>query len=248
MSEPPQHHGLIFQWLAREGNGLRLFAGGVATLLAFGGFLLLFQVVYPTARQRPLAVQRVLLLDPASPAVRPVLDAVNDRDFLLMRSARDESKTAVGPPLAFTPSFKGFELQPKDLLESRATSTLLPRVFQPDHPPLPPVPATASMPVPKSAIPHVLQATVVDGLKQRPITHAVTFKDDALGDIVGTVYRIAVAPSGRVTLVIPLSDPAGRFDAFQQVRTGLTELRFQASPTQAIEWGTLTLKWLATKP
>ncbi len=248
MSKPTPQHGLIFQWLAREGGWLRILFGGLAALLTLVGMLLLFQVIYPTTRKHPLTVQRVLFMDPASPEARPILNMVNDQDFLLMRSSEASGKPPAGLNPVFAPSFQGFQLQPKDFLESRSASTSLQRLFRPDRPLLPPLAASTPPPKMTPAVPHQLQVAVVDGFEQRAITHPVVFKDESLSDTVGSTYRIAVAPDGHITLVMPLSDPAARVDAFHLLRTGLDDLRFQPRSTKNLEWGTIALQWLPKPP
>lgn len=242
-------HGLIFHWFAREGRGMNLFVGTVATLMALTGFALLFQVVYPSARKQTLAVQRIVLLDGSSPESRSILDRVRDQDFLLLPPVVGGTVPPEAMPPVFTPSFKDYKLQPKDILVSRASSaTTLPRVYRGSRPLLPPVappPVAIARPV---APPQKLRVTVVEGLAQRAVTHAATLDDVELAEIAGAEYRIAVVADGRVTLVVPLSDPGNQTELYGKVRTVLGGLRFQARQGLGVEWGTVALKWQSSKP
>lgn len=243
------HHGLIFHWLAHEGRGLKLVVGTVATLLTLAGFALLFQVVYPAARRHPLAVQRILLLDGSTPESRAILEKVRDQDFLVLPPLAAVITPPEADPPVFTPSFKEFTLQPKDILESRTHGgVLLPRVFRAGAALLPPVaaaPVVTARPVGRS---QSLQMVVEEGLSGRPVTRPVAFRDARFAEIAGTAYRIAVASSGRVTLVVPISDPGNESDLFGQIRTEFARLRFQPRTEAAVEWGTVALKWQPEKP
>jgi hypothetical protein len=237
-------HGLIFQWLAREGRGWNLLVGILATTMALAGFALLFQVVYPAARRQPLAVQRMVLLDSSSPAARAILDRVRDHDFLVLPPVNLVSTPPEAATPVFSPSFKDFKLEPKDILESRTHgSAQLPRLFRPEKPllpPLPPAPVTQARPV---APPQSLQMTVTEGLEMRGITRPVTFHDARFAEMLNVSYRIAVAPDGRVALVVPLSDPGNQTEVFGEVRSAFSSLRFQTRPSSEMEWGTVTLQW-----
>lgn len=242
-------HGLIFQWLANEGRGLKLMVGIVATLMALTGFALLFQVVYPAARRHPLAVQRIVLLDGSTPESRSILDKVRDKDFLVLPPEPGATVPAEAKPPVFSPSFKDFALQPKDILESRANaSTALPRVFRAARPLLPPVsvaPVAQARPI---AAPQKLQVTVVEGLVERPMTRLARLDESRFAEIAGAEYRIAVAFDGRVTLMVPLSDPGNQTELYRDLRAALDALRFRPDAGRPVQWGTVALKWQIEKP
>lgn len=240
-------NSLIFQWFVRERRGITLSLFVLAGIMFLAGITLLFQVVYPAARRQPLAAQRILLLDRSSPAARPILDAVSDRDFLLLHpSTNDQAQLSAHAPV-FTPSFKGFDFTPRDFIATTTTPTTTPRLFRPDRAPLPPVekaePRTAAI---ASGKPQTLQPLVTDGLADRAIIHPISLSGPAFTAADGTSYRIAVDASGRVTLVVPLQDTAAHPEAttaFKTVRDEIEQLRFAPAPGSALTWGTLTLRW-----
>jgi len=244
--QPPD---LLFQWLVREGRGLRLFVAGCGMILALVAFVLLFQVVYPTAGRRPLTPQRILILDHNSAAARPILDAVNDRDFLQLHSSSNTAPQLAAHAPVFVPSFKDFQFRPRDFLESSpiTASTALPRLFRPDHPPLPPLPkAKSAPPVNPTAPSRELRPLVTEGLSNRSMLKTISLSGTANMLAEGTSYRVAVNARGLITLVIPISDPTAQAEtvaAFKAVRDQLDLVRFEPADGAELQWGTVTLRW-----
>lgn len=249
MPDQGHHQGLIFQWLAREGRTLKLIVGVTATLLTLTGLSLLFQVSYPAARRHPLAAQRAVLLDGSTPESRSILDQVRDQDFLLVPPANDAQVPLAAKPPVFEPSFKDYELQPKDIIESRVNaSTALPRVFLPERPLLPPVaqpPVATARPV---APPQALKAVIVEGLAKRKVARAAPLDGTRFAEIAGTQYRIAVAANGSIKLVMPMTDPGSQSDLYSDICSVLNGLRFEPNAGTGVEWGTVALKWQPEKP
>lgn len=238
---------LIFTWLVRERRGASLLMFAIASLLFLTAITLLFQVVYPSARQRPLSPQRILLLDRSSPAARPILDMVCDRDFQLLRASNDGVSQLSQHSPVFTPSFKGHTFRARDFIDTSTTAPSVPRLFQPNLVPLPPVPrAETSRTSAKSIARQSLQPIIIDGFKDRSITRSVAITDPSFAIAGGTSYRIAVTPAGVVEFVLPLQDPASQPETiaqFKTIRDQLQQLHFKPSATSTLEWGVVQFIW-----
>lgn len=233
---------LTFLWFVRERRQWVLMLAVLAMSLFVGGYLLLFQVVYPATKHRRLAPQRVLLLDMNNPAARQVVNAISDRDFLVMRDTTSSSASVNTRSPLFVPTFKDFDFRLHDFVESTNASATLPRIFQPEHAPLPPLPAVPAVARTSEMKSQRLHAVLVDGLKDRAITRAVTIDDAEASDM---KLRIAVGKDGRVTSVIPVNLSPAQMPLFARVRSNVQQLRFAADGTHAVSWGTVTFQWRA---
>jgi hypothetical protein len=232
---------LIFQWFLREGRGWKLLTSVLAVTLFGGGFLLLFQVVYPATKHQRLAPQRVLMLDLNSPVARQVVNSISDRDFLVLR----ESNTIATPVSArapvFVPSFKGFDYRVRDFLETSNSTAPLPRVFQPDIAPLPALPAVATLARAAEMIPMRLQTVVVEGFEKRALTRTVTIGD---AEAEGLRVRVAVARDGRVTNSVPMAASTSQMTLFAKLKPMLAMLRFAPDNEAEVQWGTIRFEWV----
>jgi hypothetical protein len=236
----------------RERRGLVLGFFAIVGLLFLAAITLLFQVVYPAARRQPLAAQRILLLDRASPISRPILDAVSDRDFLLLHPSSNIARPLSEHVPIFTPSFQGFDFTPRDFIATTTAPSALPRIFRPDVAPLPPLekPVSRAAAVPAGK-PQVLQPLVTEGLADRPLRHSISLTGSGLALAEGTGYRIAVDARGHIAFVVPLQETAAQPEAtaaFKVVRDQLEQLRFAPVDSTALQWGTLTLRWREATP
>lgn len=243
---------LIFTWLVRERRGASLLMFAIASLLFLTAITLLFQVVYPSARQRPLSPQRILLLDRSSPAARPILDMVSDRDFQLLRASEDGVSQLAAHAPVFTPSFKGHTFRARDFIDTSTAAPSVPRLFQPNLVPLPPVPRVEmSKTNPKPARPQSLQPVVTEGFNDREIIRSIAITDPGFAIAGGTSYRIAVTPAGVVEFVLPLQDPASQPETiaqFKTIRDQLQRLHFKPSAKRALDWGVVQFVWREEPP
>lgn len=242
---------LIFTWRLQERRGWYLIALGLASILFVGGTLLLFQVVYPASRPLTLTPQRIWLLDPSLPGARQIIAAAADKDFLLLgKSAADRSlpELAGQSSAVFAPSFKSHTLQPKDLLETRSTTAILPRLFLPQRTLLPAVSGSTPAIAPPPIIAQALRAVVTSGLAQRALTRQVELPASALPPDKTLAFYVAVAPTGQVKVVLPLTVTAAQADTYRLLRAQIAELRFTPSQTSDLEWGTLAFEWREDAP
>ena len=238
---------LMFRWRASEGVTMRLFLYTLLAVVTFVAFLLLFEVVYPAPSRRPHTMQRITLLDPAQPKAREMVAAVTDRNFMLLTPGPNAAPRLADLGPVFSPGFKDYQLQVKDLPETGAVSSTLPRLFGPDHAPLPPVtkPRLAAKPV--GQVRSRLVAVAADGLEKRPIVHDVEQLPEgspALAEL-NARFRVAVAPDGRVLTAASLMDEGAESSAavsraFRQI---IDQMRFSPVPTPGPQWGTLTFRW-----
>jgi hypothetical protein len=245
----PPSPALLFSWRAKERRGWRLFVLGLASLLFVGGVLLLFQVIYPPARPLTLTPQRIWLLDPSLPGARQIIASAADKDFLMLAPpATDATLPALtGQAPVFAPSFKGRTLHTKDFLETQTASSTLPRLFRPQTAMRPPRPPRAE-PVIVEPPAYALKAVVTNGLKDRPIIRAVTLPATTLPAEKEVTFQVAVASTGLVKLVLPLTDAAAQSEAYRTLHPQLTNLRFAAKPDSTVEWGTVTFQWQEDQP
>jgi hypothetical protein len=235
-----ERRDLIFHWFVGEGRRWRVLLASLGVTLFLGGLMLVFQVVYPAPRQHHLVPQHITWLDASSPAARQVTNAVSDRDFLVLRDHPSQARTDLRLPM-FMPGFKDFEFRVRDFLETKAAPASMPRIFRPDHPPLPAIQSAAAAPhVPKPPKPQTLQATVMSGLADRTITRPVIV---AQPEAAGISFRVAVAADGRVTAAVPLGGDSSKPDLFKQLRPTLDKLRFEPLRDAAVQWGVIVFRW-----
>lgn len=234
-----ERRGLIFHWFVGEGRRWRVLLASLGVTLFLGALMLLFQVVYPAARQHHLVPQHITWLDASSPAARQVTNIVSDRDFIVLRNQPSPPAAVLHSPL-FTPGFKDFEFRVRDFLETSATPATLPRIFRPDHPALPAVSANGAPRVPKAPKPQTLQATVMSGLADRTITRPIVVAEP---EAAGMSFRVAVAADGRITTVVPLGGDSSKPDLFKQLRPMLDQLRFEPAHNAAAQWGVIVFRW-----
>ena len=212
----------------------------LAVALFATGFLLLFQVVYPATKHQRLVPQRVLVLDLATPASRQVVNAIRDRDFLVLRESSGVALPSATRAPSFVPTFKNFDYRVRDFVETSNVSAPLPRIFQPDRAPLPPLPAVASTPRPTELKPQNLRVSVINGLKQRILTQSPIINE---AEAENFKVRIAVADDGRVTSAVPLDASQTQMALFAKLRPTLDRLRFAPASRTSVEWGTITFRW-----
>ena len=244
------YEGLLFRWRAPEGVTGRLIMWGFSSALVLTVIPLMFEVVYPVSTHRSRTTQRVILLDPTSPKSREVIAAVTDRNFLLMAPTANAAPRLSDLRPVFAPGFKDFRLDVKDLPETGAASSNLPRLFGPDRPPLPPV--AASKPVARPATTRALRLVAVpsEGLESRPILHDIEPLPEgspALGEI-NARFRVGVGPDGRIVTAASLMDESAETGAAasRTFRQALNQMRFAPVVQAGPQWGILTFSWKGT--
>ncbi len=247
---------LIFRWHAREGVRVRLLMWGLLATVVLTVWLLMFEVVYPASSRRSHTTQHITILDSSSPKAREVIAAIADRNFLLLSpNANGEPRLADLRPV-FSPGFKDFQLRVKDLPETGAAASVLPRLFGPDHAPLPPVtvakPGTPPAPAPTVPAKVLLVAVPSAGLEKRPVLHdleQLPSGSPALAEI-DAQFRVAVAPDGRVVTAVSLMDESSDASAAvaRAFRQSIDQLRFVPVDAPGPQWGIITFRWKEQKP
>lgn len=238
---------LIFSWKHREWRGNWLALG---LCLAFGGLAsisLLFRVERIDPKPAALKIHEVLLLDPSSPLVQPVLSRAADKSFVLMGSrARSDS----GPELSsyvpvFEPMFKSFDFQLKELPETDR-NLAVPHWMQPNALLLPdrPRPDTdPSLAAPVAVPEQRLRAVVTRGLEKRPLTRQVAVEGPVPEEVTRTRFRALISPQGIVTWALPLQEEVRFGKDIERLRSALSRLRFEPKPNAADEWAELRFVW-----
>ncbi|MDB6140853.1 MAG: hypothetical protein JWO94_3925 [Verrucomicrobiaceae bacterium] len=243
---------LIFRWRASEGAAVKLFMWLLVAAVGISLFLLMFEVVYPAPSRRSHSMQRITLLDPSSPKAREVIATVTDRNFLLLAPNANAAPTLSDLRPVFSPGFKDYQLQVKDLPETGAATSTLPRLFGPDRTLLPVVGVVKPVQPPGQQKKLRLVAVPLDGLKGRTVAHEVEplpESSPALGEI-NARFRVAVAPSGRVLTAASLMDESSDASAAvsRAFRQAIDQLRFAPASTPGPQWGIIAFRWKGEKP
>ena len=249
---PPR---LTFRWHAPEVPLLRLVFCCTVAAIVLATWMLMFEVVFPRASRRSHATQHVTLLDGSSPQARQAAATVADRSFLLL------APNATGAPRlselrpVFTPGFKDYDLQVKDLPEagSGLGAPVLPRLYGGGRSLLPSLPAvtTAGRAAAPPAKALRLVAFAAEGLGERAIIHnmeALPESSAALGEIQAR-FRVAVAADGRIVAAVSLMDESTVVGAAvsRELRQAIQPLRFAAAATPGPQWGILAFRWEEVK-
>lgn len=248
MSDSRSPASLTFHWRDRDRPLGRLIllltltAGGVVSLF------FVFQVVYPQTRVFNASPHQVLLLDPAQPTSRDLVNRARDEVFLFSNPGAGAAGAAAtlssGLPV-FRPSFAGYEMALQDIPEDRQAGTF-PRLFTIQNIPLPhtatilkagsPTPAPA--PVPK----QVLKATLQGGLAGRALESQPDLSGIALQEPYATRYVVAVSDVGAVVFALPI-EPIPDRQLSDNLRRAVTALRFKPAPGSPVQWGEVSFHW-----
>ena len=253
MKEEDPLSRLIFRWHLPEGAFWRLMFWAIVATVVLTAWMLLFQVVFPRASRRSHATQHITLLDAASPETRQMVAEVADRSFLLL------SPGATGAPRlselrpVFSPGFKDYELQVKDLPETGGAVSMLPRLFSARRTLLPPLPApTAAVASTAPVKAQRLVAVASGGLEGRAIVHNMAQLAEgtpALGEIHGQI-RVAVSSDGRLLTAVSLMDESSIVSAAvsREFRQAIEAVRFAPVTETRPQWGTLAFRWQEAPP
>lgn len=238
---------LIFAWKHREWRGNWLTLGLCIAFAGLAAVSLLLRVERIEPQPAALKVHEVLVLDPASPLVQPVLSRAADRSFVLMSS---RGRTDAGPELqahvpVFEPMFKSFDFQLKDLPEADRRMPA-PQWLKPDALLLPDrrrMDATEVPPVAAAVPEQRLRAVVTRGLEQRPLTRQVAVEGPVPEEVIRTRFRALVSPQGIVTWALPLHEEVRFGKDIERLRSALSRLRFQPKTSPGDEWAELRFVW-----
>lgn len=244
---------LTFQWRDRDRPLVRLVVFLCVTIAGAAGFFLLFKVVYPQPRHFPTAPQQVLILDPAQPATRDIVNRTSDENFLLLSPDSDPTRpeTAFHSLLpVFRPGFAGFEMTLMDIPGEQDKKTL-PRVYGIDDMPLPPIATVMKAKVPAAhtppTTPPVLRVVLRGALDKRELASSRDLAGIVITDAAAPRFRLCVNNAGLVIFALPLdglTDPK----QMRALYKGLSGLRFKPVNAPATQWGDASFVWENARP
>jgi hypothetical protein len=227
-SDPP----LTFDWARPRGRRVVLALWMVVTLFALVAFFALFRVVYPQAQRSVPSAQQVVILHGADPANQVALNAVRDRDFMILPGVDDRSSRttleSAGP--VFHPSFENRQLQLLDL--PQGASAIPPvRLHDLAAPVLPPLDLGDMKPLAPETRgdPPPLSMSVSGELAARKIELRPDFAGAMPPEPEAWRFQIAVDGQGRVVVALPLDAP-GKPEEVSGLLRLLRTLRFSSAP------------------
>ena len=233
--EPP----LLFDWDRREHTTTWFLVWLLITGLGFASLFIVFRIVTPEATKLSARAQQMMVLNPAVPAERALINRAMDFSFTLLPS--EVSIKPEVPPAAKLPDFSAalsrFELKLKAPNASLVTRER-PRLFAQDIDVLPPLSAVVLPRKPEQA--SKLHVKLSGGLADRLISD-VTLRDIPLSDSARPTFRIAVGNLGQVLMALPLhasDDPA----IMVKLHAALTQMRFKPDGKD-VEWAQVGFAW-----
>ncbi|MBL9133796.1 MAG: hypothetical protein JNG86_21475 [Verrucomicrobiaceae bacterium] len=229
---------LTFAWNIRDRSTMRLIGAFVVLALLMAAFFLVFRVAYPTMQRASATPQRIVVLDPADPAARAIINRAQDKSFALFPVESRDTPANTRLP-AFEPSFRDARMHLVPMLPTPAV-TRQPQLFTPATSVLPAVPPRATLP-PQAPPAAVLRAVPGADLAKRAPAD-LTLSDIPLADPHSVQFRAAIGAAGEVLVALPLGsidDPA----LMQRLHAAITALRFKPDPKTPRQWGTLSFRW-----
>ncbi len=252
--ETPQAPTLTFHWHrpVLKARGLAFWL--LAVLLVLTGFFYLFQVVYPQAQRSTPLPHHVVALNPADPAMREVLNKVQDLDFLILPPPAEASGVVSLEEQSpvFHPSFEGHQLQLQDL--PHKTFTMPPaRLLRMDAPVLPPLNFNELKTTPAPIKPVVTINRLAMRLSGPLTLRAMTVAPDLTGvtmvDPAACRIELGVNAEGIVDVLLPMASVETP-ETMKKLRSVIGNMRFAAanSKDSAPVWGTATFEWSTSAP
>ena len=246
--KPAETHSLIFQWTHAGLRERGLLFWMLIVLLGAAAFFYAFQVAYPQSQRFTPVPQQVLMLTPADPGARVLLQKVQDGDFLIVPPS---SSAAVAVELedhapVFHPSFEGHKMELQDL-PHKSVSVPPARLLQMDAPVLPPLDLSElkaePMPGAKTLlIPPPLIMKLSGDLAKWEMTAAPNLAGVVLANPGNCRFKLGVNADGRVEFALPLQGKESP-EVLQTLTQRLREIRFEPggagtqSKTGAPTWG-----------
>lgn len=241
---------LTFHWSLSTLRERGLLFWGFIVALGLAAFFYLFQVVYPQSQRFTPVPQQVVMLNPAEPAARGLMNKVQDRDFLIVpaTTAAASGVTLEARVPVFHPSFEGHKLDLKDL-PHKAFSVPPARLLEMDAPVLPPLDLSEIKSVPSvPGMPVMGAPRLVMKLSGELAGHAMAGVPDfsalTLSDPGSCRFQLGVNAEGRVEFVLPIT-ASEKPDVLEKLTQVLQRLRFvPASPaTTTPVWGQAGFAW-----
>jgi hypothetical protein len=248
-SDEPPSNGLTFRWDDRSASAWRLLAAFCLCLGVLALLPILFRIAPPAAPRLPSLSQSVLLLDASSPANQLVLNRAHDKSSLILRADQPGDLPLSAPLLpVFRPSFAGFEMRLKDPYAAR-DQPVRARLFQPTDLALPPLPPPPPL-VPRTAAAAAwrLELSVNGALASRPLVVDPDLSAIKPKDLARLRFRLAVQPSGRVFLAMPIDASSEDRDLIPALQSALGRARFEPVGRPGVTWAPVGFRWVAQPP
>ena len=223
------------------------------TVLALVVFFFLFRVVYPQPQRFVPLAQQIVVLNPADPASRASINHVQDRDFMVLPSANQQSNAPKLEDRApvFHPLYEKHELKLQDVPQRDSavapmrlldvTEPILPHLDLSELHRAPPPPKSSPATIPK------LEIRLTGALASRKLVSRPDFPAAVVSALEECQFEIGVNSEGRVTFALPTAGP-DRHDESGKVLGLLQQLRFEPDASQSAgipAWGLATLEWVA---
>lgn len=239
---------LVFDWQRPRGGSRRLWVAiGVAASLHVFWFYL-FKVGTPPARRSIPPEESILWLDASDPASASVLrPAAWDSPVpgLPAAPAADDLEELGRVVPGYRPTWENHvaSLQPRPQPAMDVPGLFAPpnEIFLPDRtrdepPPLPSAPA---------AVRSVPVVVIQSGIAGRQMVTAPAWPQDVVDENWpehgNAPFMIAVEPDGRVSSALPMNPTRGTVS--ETIRTGLIRMRFSPAAREAVDWGTVDVRW-----
>ncbi len=247
MSKPaPTDSGLTFDWRKPRAEWARLAFWMLITFLGLAAFFALFRVVYPQTQRLVPSTQQITLLG-ADPAAQSVLNAVQDRDFLIIPSpdGKRNPVTLEDSAPVFHPSYEKHELKLLDLPQ-RSTKPPSVRLLDVREPVLPRLDLSelnrdsrtaAPPPAPKK-----LALQLRGGLASRKLVSQPKFGAQLMAEPESWRFHLGVDGAGQVIFALPVEAP-GKLEESAPLLRLLRQIRFAPESAEKISWGEATLVW-----
>ena len=250
MPKPSQTEpDLTFDWRKPRGEWARLAFWTLVTFLGLAAFFALFRVVYPQTQRVVPTAQQITQLG-TQPATQAVLDAVQDRDFLIIPSTggkRNPVSLEDRAPV-FHPSYEKHEVKLLDLPQSNTKPAPV-RLLDVREPVLPRLELSDLKPSPPDTdtLPRKLDLHIRGSLAARQTDARPDFDDLQMAEPESWRFHLGVDGAGQVVFALPIEAPGKLEEAAPLLRL-LRQIRFSPDSGERITWGEAALAWSLRAP
>jgi len=245
MPKPSQTESdLTFDWRKPRAEWARLAFWVFVTFLGLAAFFALFRVVYPQTRRIVPTAQQITLLG-ADPATQVALNAVHDRDFLIIPSSDGNGNTVRLEDRApfFHPSYEKHTIKLLDLPQ-RNTKPAPVRLLDVREPVLPRLDLSELSPSPRASAPAAkkLALQVRGSLATRQAVAQPEFDTLQMAEPESWRFHLGVDGAGHVIFALPVEAP-GKLEEAAPLLSLLRQIRFAPETVESITWGEAALAW-----
>jgi len=249
MAKPPPitDSGLTFDWRKPRAEWARLAFWMLITFLGLAAFFALFRVVYPQTQRLVPTTQQITLLG-TDPAAQSVLNAVQDRDFLIIPSSDGKRNpvTLEDSAPVFHPSYEKHELKLLDVPQRNLKPPSV-RLLDVREPILPRLDLselnreTRPAASPASPATRKPELRLRGGLASRKILAQPEFGNLSMREPDSWRFHLGVDGSGHVIFALPVEAP-GKLDEAAPLLRLLRQIRFASEAGEEISWGEVSLE------